>query len=109
MTKRTIFECDGCGDRFGAKNDVVPARIRHEAEEWQQHHDETLHLCFDCGGGHLVTANNTRFFRFLVDDDRNVVGMLTGMRTVHGWESVLEDVDHPDAVADAKTAIEEAI
>lgn len=109
MTKRSIFECDGCGDRYGAKNDVVPALVRHASEEWQQHHDETLHLDFDCGAGPLVTVNNSTYRRFLVDDDKTVVGMLTGLRAVHGWEKVLEEADEPEAFEAAKEAVEAAL
>lgn len=111
MTKRTIFECDGCGDRFGAKNDVVPAEVRHESDEWFQHTDETLYLCFDgCGGDALVTVNNSRYRRFLIDANRNVVGVMTGLQVVLDWEDVVAglDDDAEDFEA-AKEAVEAAL
>jgi len=79
--ERTIYECDSCGERFGAKNEVVPVEARLKKGEWGKSRDVRLHFCVDCHGPAASDLNNSPFVRFLVDEDREIAGVQDGPRS----------------------------
>jgi hypothetical protein len=88
--ERTIYECDSCGTRFGAKNDVVPVQVRSKNGEWRDYTDVELHFCFDCHGPAASDLNKSAFARFLVDEGGEIVGVEDGWRNF----VALSEFDH---------------
>lgn len=79
--KRTVYECDGCGERHGHRTEMIPARVRHQSDEWTDPTQETLHICIACdgvgitGAGSSISDVNQAWSEYLVDAGRHVVGL----------------------------------
>ena len=52
MTRRPVFECDGCGERHGYLNEmcIIPMRFA-PPDIWAEVEDEELHACISCWPG----------------------------------------------------------
>jgi len=110
MSEITVFECNSCGNRFGAKNDVVPVPIRERVREWLPYREYTLHFCFDCRGSAASDLNNTQFKRFLVDENGEVAGYESGYRLVRPLSEFPQDpLDDPEALDTVVTAVESVL
>jgi hypothetical protein len=108
--ERTIYECDWCGEQFGAKNDVAPVPIRRQVREWLPYREYTLHFCFGCEGSAAVDLNNTGFKRFLVNEGDEVIGCEWSMREIYPLSDFPEDrLADPAALDAAVDAVEDAL
>lgn len=60
MTKQSVFDCDSCGERFGARNWIVDYNVVRKADTaYQNPRKETLHGCLECYSEYYEHVNTS--------------------------------------------------
>lgn len=110
MTKRPMYECNGCGERHGHRTEMVEVRLRHASGEWEEPTDETIHLCIECNHLSLTDVASTYEFVLVEAHDGPVVGVkdysgnvLTKRRVIDGGHTrILEGMAKVEQVISAE-------
>lgn len=109
MTERSIFECDGCGDRHGHRTEMTEVPVRYSSGEFEKPDEETLHLCIDCYSPSVSDVTDVYHYFLATRPDGEVVGLLADDTVVHLSDITVENHGNVAIIEDAAETVEAVI